>query len=288
MSFRVNAWPMKPVAPVTRSFLRTSSSSKTLSSRSLARAARSGHTSLGPGWHVLCIARPPSKNSNSPMHPSELQAPPQSVADERRIRTVSVVVVNYNGAGTVLDTLDSLFRQRGVAISVVVVDDGATDGSPEAIARQYPEVEIHREPHNTKDVNRLRNIGLSRASADKVLVTDNDVVFEPDCLSELIRAMEGDSRVALCLPRMMYAQAPDTVYMAGGRVHYAGATIAPHRHEPFDGRIEPRPAIGGGIVLLDRRKLSVVGGFDEGYRLAWGDDVELHQRLLLSGYRCLY
>src|SRR5690606_24907989 len=222
------------------------------------------------------------------MNPSEAEPPVQRVADERRPGTIAVVVVNYNGARTVLDTLDSLFRQRGVAVSVIVVDDGSTDGSPDAIARQYPAVEIHREPRNTKEVNRLRNIGLARATADKILFTANDIVFEPDCLAELIRAMGADSRVALCLPRMMYAEAPDTVYMAGGRVHYAGATIAPHRHEPFDGRIEPRPAIGGGIVLLDRRKLSVVGGFDEGYRLAWGDDLELHQRLLLSGYRCLY
>ena len=201
---------------------------------------------------------------------------------------VSVVVVNYNGARTVLDTIDSLLRQRGVEVSIVVVDDGSTDGSPEAIARQFPDVEIRRELRNTKNVNRLRNIGLARAAVDKVLVTDNDIVFEPDCLAELIRAMGADSRVALCLPRMMYAEAPDTVYMAGGRVHYAGATIAPHRHEPFYGLTAPRPAIGVGIVLLDRRKLAVVGGFDEGYRLAWGDDVELHQRLLLAGFRCLY
>src|SRR5690606_13226836 len=222
------------------------------------------------------------------MNPSEAEPPVQRVADERRPGTIAVVVVNYNGARTVLDTLDSLFRQRGVAVSVIVVDDGSTDGSPDAIARQYPAVEIHREPRNTKEVNRLRNIGLARATADKILVTDNDVVFETDCIAELVRAMDADRRVALCLPRMMYAQTPDTVYMAGGRIHYAGATIAPNRHEPFDGRTEPRPAIGGGIVLLDRRKLSEVGGFDEGYRLAWGDDVELHQRLLLAGYRCLY
>lgn len=207
---------------------------------------------------------------------------------ERLARTVSVVVVNYNGARTVLQTLESIFGQQGVRAHVIVVDDGSTDGSPETIERRYPDVEIHREPRNTKAVNRLRNLGLSRAAADRVLVVDNDVIFAPDCFTELLSAMDADSHVALCIPRMMYSDDPNATYMAGGRMHYVGATIAPHRHEPFDGRTEPRPAIGGGIALFDRHSLAKVGGFDEGYRLAWGDDIELHQRLLLAGYRSLY
>lgn len=225
------------------------------------------------------------------MHRFEDQGQAQSVADRRRggaAKAISVVVVNYNGAATVLETLESIFRQQGVRPRVVVVDDGSTDGSPEAIAERFPQVEIHRESRNTKDVNRLRNMGLARAENDKVIVADNDVGFDPTCFAELLAAMDTDGKVAMCIPRMMYAQDPETIYMAGGRIHYAGATIAPNRHLPFDGRTEPRPAIGGGIALFDKPKLARVGVFDEAYRLAWGDDIELHQRLLLAGYKSLY
>ena len=216
---------------------------------------------------------------------------PQSVADRRPAgvsREIAVVVVNYNGAATVLDTLASIFAQEGVHPRVIVVDDGSTDGSPDAVEQRFPQVRIHREPRNTKDVNRLRNIGIARAETDKVIVADNDVQFDPRCFTELIGAMEADGRVGMCIPRMMYAQDPQTIYMAGGRIHYAGATIAPNRHLPFDGRFEPRPAIGGGIALFDKEKLARVGLFDEDYQLAWGDDIELHQRLLLAGFKSLY
>src|SRR5690606_11594299 len=94
----------------------------------------------------------------------------QSVADRRReggVKDVAVVVVNYNGADTVLDTLESVFAQQDVTPRVTVVDDGSIDGSPDAIAQRFPQVQIHREPRNTKDVNRLRNIGVARAVGDK-------------------------------------------------------------------------------------------------------------------------
>lgn len=210
---------------------------------------------------------------------------------EQRWRTpeeISVVVVNYNGIATVLDTIGSVLGMEGVRPHVVVVDDGSIDGSIEEIFRRFPEVEVHREPRNTREVNRLRNLGLARARTDKVFVTDNDVIFDKRCFLEMLRAMEADELVAMCIPRLMYSDEPSTVYMAGGKVHYVGATIQPSRDAVYDERREPEPAVGGGIALFDRRKLARVGAFDEAYELAWGDDVELHQRLLLAGYKSLY
>ncbi len=210
---------------------------------------------------------------------------PTSVAEPRE---VSVVIVNFDGKRTVLDSIRSLRALDGVRVRVIVVDDGSRDGSPEAIAAEFPDVELHREPRNTRAVNRLRNAGLARARTDRVFVMDNDVALHRDCLAEMLRVMDADERVAVCIPRLMHWRDPSSIYMAGGLIHYVGATIAPNRDRPYDGRTKPVTAIGGGIGLFDRRKLELVGGFDEGYALAWGDDAELHQRLLLAGYRTVY
>ncbi|QXD16202.1 glycosyltransferase [Rhodocaloribacter litoris] len=201
------------------------------------------------------------------------------------MRELSVVIVNYNGRSTLLETIRSLQGQEGVRPHIVVVDDGSSDGSVEMVRAAFPEVRIHREPRNTRQVNRLRNLGLNLAHTDRVFLTDNDVVFEPDALLRLLEVMEVDDRVAICIPRLMYLEEPARVYQAGTRVHYCGATEAMGR-DRIAGQLENRPrvAIGGGIALIDRKKLWEVGGFDEGYELAWGDDGELHQRFLLAGY----
>lgn len=219
----------------------------------------------------------------------------QRTADERSSeaavaewRDISVVIVNHDGRGTVLDAIRSLQALEGVRAQVIVVDDGSADGSAEAIERDFPDVVLHRLPANTRAVNRLRNIGLAAATTDKVFVMDNDIAVDKLCLAEMLRVMDADERVAVCIPRLMYWHEPDVIYMAGGRIHYVGATIAPNRHEPYDGRTQPVAAIGGGIGLFDKRMLARVGGFDEDYALAWGDDAELHQRLLLAGQKVLY
>lgn len=209
-------------------------------------------------------------------------------AGQRQVPDVSVVIVNYNGRATVLGTIASLLDMQGVRADIIVVDDGSTDGSPEAVAREFPGVEVLREAHNTRQVNRLRNRGLHAARTEKVFVTDNDVTFDPRCILEMLRAMQREERVAMCTPRLMYSDDTSLVYMGGARVHFIGATLEANRHKAYDGNPEPRAGVGGGIALFDRKALAEVGGFDEEYELAWGDDIELHQRLLLAGYKSLY
>jgi len=206
------------------------------------------------------------------------------------MREVSVVVINYNGGTLILDSIQSVLDQQGVRPQVIVVDDGSTDGSPEAVEKKFPEVTVYREEQNTRCVNRLRNKGLALAKTNKVFVTDNDLEFNAHCITELMHAMEEDDRVGACIPRLMYLEEQSRIYSSGTRVHYIGATIASDRDRDVssaDLESKPTVAVGGGIALFDKRKLQHVGGFDEDYELAWGDDGELHQRLLLAGYKCL-
>jgi GT2 family glycosyltransferase len=205
------------------------------------------------------------------------------------MKDITVVVINYNGMATVLDTIESVFQLEGVDPRVIVLDDGSTDGSPAAVRENFPDVRIYEEPENTREVNRLRNKGLRFATTDKVFITDNDVIFDSRCVIEMLSVMEAQERVGACIPRLMYLQEKSRIYSEGGKIHYLGATIAPTRNLSEENRSDrPRIAVGGGIALFDKEKLEQVGGFDEDYELAWGDDGELHHRLLLVGYKCVY
>lgn len=198
------------------------------------------------------------------------------------------MVINYNGGELVLEVIESVLNQQGVSTHVIVVDDGSTDGSPEEIARRFPSVEIYGEEKNTRQVNRLRNKGVERAETEKAFLTDNDVVLAPSCIAELVRVMEEKESVGACIPRLKYLNKRSRIYQQGGSIHFVGTTIAPSRDMLTDDvSAFPQIAVGGGIALLDTAKVSEVGGFNEDYKLAWGDDGELHQRLLLAGYECL-
>ena len=55
---------------------------------------------------------------------------------------VSVVVLNWNGVHLLPTCLDSVRAQTFQDFSIILSDNGSTDGSLELLAEQYPEVKV--------------------------------------------------------------------------------------------------------------------------------------------------
>ena len=203
---------------------------------------------------------------------------------------ISVVIINYNGKRTVLNTIESLIKQEGILTSIKMIDDFSNDGSYELVKEKYPDLLIVRQAQNTKNLNKLRNLALEISETEKVLITDNDIIFDKNCIYELNKAMEKDKEIATCTPRLMYLDDPNLIYTAGVQFHYIGAAICEQR-ETYLTEYEKTPSknSGTGIMLLNKKLVLNVGGFDDDLIvMAWGDDGELYQRLLSRGLKCLY
>ncbi len=202
---------------------------------------------------------------------------------------IEVYIFNFNGKNTILSTIESLFKNVGIEIKVSIIDDHSTDESIAMVREEYPNVEIHILPYNTKKLNILRNKALSLAKSKFVFITDNDLNFDKNCLSELLKIMESDEKIATCTPRLMHWDQPDLVYTAGTKVHFIGAAISEQRDKIYNSEFDKIDTnSGGGICLIRREAALKVGGFDEQFMLGWGDDGEFYQRLLRAGYNCLY
>lgn len=216
---------------------------------------------------------------------------------DRRVRrsgprpAISVAVLNYNGRDVLPGTLRSLEAVRGEETEIVVVDDGSSDGSPEWVEEHHPDVRVVRMGRNTARLNRVRNVALEETRHRYVFLTDNDVRVEPGCLGQLLDVMlgSGEKNVLCCIPRLVYHDDPGRVYHDGGGLHFLCVSTAVPRGEPVEdlSPSPPRPTIGGGIMLIDRKRSEVVGGFDEGYLMGWGDDGEFHVRGRLAGLEVL-
>lgn len=205
------------------------------------------------------------------------------------MKEITCAIINYNGIKTVFNTIESIYNLQGVNPNIIVIDDGSSDGSPDAIQTRFPNVIVYKESENTKDLNRLRNKGLHFSRTRLVLLTDNDVIFSSDAVIEMINLLESDDDAGACIPRLMYMEDRDKIYSEGGKVHYIGASIAPSRDSHKNNVMKnPQVAVGGGIILFDTQKLQKIGFFDEEYSLAWGDDGEIQIRLLIAGYKCYY
>lgn len=113
---------------------------------------------------------------------------------------VSVVVTLFNYAPLVGETLASLVASDDVAFEIIIVDDHSTDDGRtvvEAFGHEHPEVPMLL---LGSEINRglvaARNLGFSRARADRVMVIDADNLVYPNCLRRLSDALDADPSAA--------------------------------------------------------------------------------------------
>lgn len=100
---------------------------------------------------------------------------------------VSVVVVSWNVRELLLSCLASLEEaSRSVPCQTIVVDNGSTDGSPDAVVSSFPEIELIRNSEN-RGFAAAVNQGVERARGSWVLLLNPDAEIDGRSL-ELMRS----------------------------------------------------------------------------------------------------
>ena len=102
---------------------------------------------------------------------------------------VDVIVLAYNNRADTLECLASLSRLTYPDYRLMVVDNGSTDDTAQAIRMQYPQVELIGIEHN-RGFQGGSNFGLRHAfdsGTEYVFMLSNDTVVQPDVLDELMK-----------------------------------------------------------------------------------------------------
>jgi GT2 family glycosyltransferase len=212
---------------------------------------------------------------------------------------VSAVVVSHNTRDDLLRCLASLRDHAQLPIEVIVVDNASSDGSVEAVRRDFPAVRVIASPENL-GFSRANNLGIREARAAYVLVINSDAEVRPGAVAALAAGLDSRNDVAVVGPRTLSSD--ETIQISFGpalsplaewrqrrlvsgvrrrdasALREAGA-LAGREHEP--------DWVSASCFLARRKALDAIGGFDEAFFL-YEEDVDLCVRLRAAGWRIVF
>ena len=205
-------------------------------------------------------------------------------------RTVSVIVLNYNG----MQHLESCFTALGRLdyprdqVELMLIDNGSIDGSTEYVRGTFPLVRIIEYGENL-GFSAAYNRAAVQVDTGFVAFLNNDVRVEPGWLNGLFDALDSELGAVSASAKMLTWDGSQ-IDFGGTLLSFLGHGRAAGYHDSdlaaYDG-VGCILAPCGGAMLIDRRVFLDVGGFDEDFGLTF-EDLDLGWRLWVLGHVVVY
>jgi len=191
---------------------------------------------------------------------------------------VSVVIVNWNTRNMVLRLLGSLStpsEDSGHEVELIVVDNASSDGSVEAIRREFPDVKLVAQDENRGFPGGV-NPGVRVATQPLVLLLNSDARTSRPSIEEAARYMDALSQVGILGPRIVGPEGrpqvsawrdPSLAWMAleaVGLSKLKAFNFGFYREKSFT-KPEEVDCVSGCVMMIRRDLLNELGGFDEDY-----------------------
>lgn len=201
-----------------------------------------------------------------------------------------VVIPNWNLQAETVGCVASVLTAAGDDdVSVVVVDNGSTDGSPEALANAFGErvaqVQMGRNRGFAGAVNAGILYALERGVAS-VLVLNNDTIIDREMLAVLNRAAREHPDAGILAPAIYHVDAPARLWRLGDRRRRW--LPVPRRIPDCEATAEIVEAdyVTGCGMLIRREVVEAIGLFDERFFMYY-EDADFCQRARDQGFRIL-
>lgn len=135
---------------------------------------------------------------------------------------MSFVILCFNNREILRRCLEAVYGTiQGLTFEVIVVDNGSTDGSPEMLAREFPQVRVIRNATNLGWAA-AGNQGLLAAQGRYSVRLDSDTEAYPGTFTELVAFMDQHPEVGVAGSKLLN---PDGTAQATGRTFTTPAAV---------------------------------------------------------------
>lgn len=203
---------------------------------------------------------------------------------------IGVMICNYNGKDWTISCIESLKKQSIDRFDIHVVDNASTDGSIEAIRKNFSdEVEVLINEENLGGAggfDRGLRYGIKKGYKYVVLL-DNDIRLDKELIKNMHEYMENHSDVGIVGSKVMIMDEPEHIQDFGCRLDFNTFREYQNYHfllenetpEEYDCDYVPTCAVMVRTAFLEK-----TGGMPA-ENFIYYDDIELSYQMREHGYR---
>ena len=206
---------------------------------------------------------------------------------------VSIVILNYNGAGYLAKFLPSVLATQYENFEVVVADNGSSDNSISLVKEKFPAVKIITNNTNEGFAGGY-NWALQKVNADYYVLLNSDVAVDPHWIQPMVNLLESNKTIAACQPKILSFNNKEVFEYAGaagGWIDALGYPFSRGRvfdvcekdNEQYD-TASPIFWATGACMMIRSELFHAMNGFDASF-FAHQEEIDLCWRLQLAGYK---
>ena len=203
--------------------------------------------------------------------------------------TVSIIILNWNGAELLPRCLDSVTAQTFKDYEIIVVDNASTDSSADKAMHHWPQAQVMKLDRNI-GFSAANNLGAQIAHGRWLVFLNNDAFPTHDWLENLVKAAKSHPSFSFFASHIIQANDTNIIDSTGDICHISGLSWHRDLNQPVEqAHLETDEVFSpcAAAALYDRDAFLQVGGFDKDY-FSHHEDIDLGFRLRLQGLRCIY
>jgi len=211
--------------------------------------------------------------------------------DRSTIGSLYAILVNWNLKDDTLACVDSLLKAGATAAQVLVVDNGSSDGSPQALRERFgPDLRVIVSEQNLGFAGGA-NLGIHYAldrGAEWIFILNNDTVVDSAVFVEWERAARNNPGYAIISPLILYYSDPARIWYLGDRTVLTSLITYELGRKQLDrGQFAPLVPVDfvcGCGMFVRRSVFEQVGLFDTGFFM-YAEEIDFCQRARTAGFR---
>lgn len=210
---------------------------------------------------------------------------------------VSIIILNWNGLENTVKCLESLKKISYSNYEVIIVDNGSKEREGELLEKKYGTyIRVIKSSQNlgfAEGNNAAIREVVRAGTSDYILTLNNDIIVEPDFLTELVKTSQKHPDAGSVQCKMVWARNRRLIDNAGLKFLKPGLVFDRGRFEPVEKYNKEEEILGccAGACLYKRQALEEVkidnDYFDKDFFISY-EDVDLALRLQWVGWKAWY